>query len=304
MKRLSAQTILFDKKIYEGYYIVTWPFNRVLRLRTTLLARNENYIITGPYERLLKAPNVMFNWGGAKIQLIYDDSRELGLNLPQGNKFMIFGEYNQKIDRSGNNLAVLGFDIRTYKRLHRSFIWANRIAGSTNFGSDRLIYFMGGTDGWIAAKFDPTTRIDPDQKWTYQTLATNMRGFKQNARNGNNFIVLNSELRFPLFTYLLNRPINSDILKNFQLVGFGDLGTAWSGWNPYDENNVLYTKYEYFGPLRIKVQYEKDPIVGGVGFGARTKLLGYFIKGDLAWGIEDGKVKKTPMFYFSLSLDF
>jgi hypothetical protein len=67
---------------------------------------------------------------------------------------------------------------------------------------------------------------------------------------------------------------------------------------------VLYTKYEYFGPLRIKVQYEKDPIVGGVGFGARTKLLGYFIKGDLAWGIEDGKVKKTPMFYFSLSLDF
>ncbi|HPA12056.1 MAG TPA: hypothetical protein PK692_00560 [Bacteroidales bacterium] len=304
LEEVIGSNYIIRQKIYEGYYIVTWPFNRVLRLRTTLLARNENYIITGPYERLLKAPNVMFNWGGAKIQLIYDDSRELGLNLPQGNKFMIFGEYNQKIDRSGNNLAVLGFDIRTYKRLHRSFIWANRIAGSTNFGSDRLIYFMGGTDGWIAAKFDPTTRIDPDQKWTYQTLATNMRGFKQNARNGNNFIVLNSELRFPLFTYLLNRPINSDILKNFQLVGFGDLGTAWSGWNPYDENNVLYTKYEYFGPLRIKVQYEKDPIVGGVGFGARTKLLGYFIKGDLAWGIEDGKVKKTPMFYFSLSLDF
>jgi hypothetical protein len=304
LEEVIGSNYIIRQKIYEGYYIVTWPFNRVLRLRTTLLARNENYIITGPYERLLKAPNVIFNWGGAKIQLIYDDSRELGLNLPQGNKFMIFGEYNQKIDRSGNNLAVLGFDIRTYKRLHRSFIWANRIAGSTNFGSDRLIYFMGGTDGWIAAKFDPTTRIDPDQKWTYQTLATNMRGFKQNARNGNNFIVLNSELRFPLFTYLLNRPINSDILKNFQLVGFGDLGTAWSGWNPYDENNMLYTKYEYFGPLRIKVQYEKDPIVGGVGFGARTKLLGYFIKGDLAWGIEDGKVKKTPMFYFSLSLDF
>lgn len=292
------------QKIYEGYLILTWPLTRTLRLRGTFLARNENYIITGPFEQLIQEPNTVINWGGAKAQLIYDDSRELGLNLPQGNRFMIFAEYNQKIDQSGNNLMVLGFDMRNYKRIHRSFIWANRIAGSTNFGSDRLLYFMGGADGWVGAEFDPETRIDPEQNWAYQTLATSMRGFDQNARNGNNFLVINSELRFPVFTYLLNRPINSEFVKNFQLVGFGDVGTAWSGWNPYDENNVLYTKYETYGPLRIKVQYEKDPIIGGIGFGARTKLLGYFMKGDLAWGIEDGKFKKNPIFYFSMSLDF
>jgi hypothetical protein len=202
------------------------------------------------------------------------------------------------------NLVVLGFDFRNYLRLHRQFIWANRIAGSTNFGTDKLMYYMGGTDSWILPSFNQETPIDYTQNWTYQTLATNMRGFDQNARNGNNFIVLNSELRMPLFRYLLNRPIRSEFVNNFQLVTFGDLGTAWSGWNPYDEDNSLYTRYVESGPLRIKVQYEKDPIIGGIGFGARTKLLGYFIKADLAWGIEDGKINKTPVFYVSLSLDF
>jgi hypothetical protein len=153
-------------------------------------------------------------------------------------------------------------------------------------------------------EFEQETPLDYTRNWVYQTLATNMRGFNQNARNGNNFLLLNSEFRMPLFRYLLNRPIKSEIVNNFQLVTFGDLGVAWTGWNPYDEDNVLYTRYVESGPLRIRVQYEKDPIIGGFGFGARTKLLGYFLKGDLAWGVEDGKVKKNPIFYLSLSLDF
>lgn len=304
LEEIVGSAFAVRQKVYEGYYILTYPLNRVLRLRGTFLLRNENYIIAGPDELLLKEPNIMNNWGGAKIQLIYDDSRELGLNLPHGTRFMVFGEYNQQVDDADRNLIVVGFDMRNYKRINRQFIWANRIAGSSNFGNDRLIYFMGGTDSWIWPAFDQTTRIDPDKNWVYQTLATNMRGFYQNARNGNNFLVINSELRFPVFTYLLNRPINSEMVKNFQLVAFGDVGSAWTGWNPYDEDNVLYTKYEYYGPLRIKVQYEKDPIIGGVGFGARTKLLGYFMKGDLAWGIEDGNIKRNPIFYFSFGLDF
>lgn len=304
LEEAVTSAVLLRQKTYEAFYILTYPFNRVFRWRNTFLIRNENYIITGPFEQLLREPDVAWNWGGVKTQFIFDDTRELGLNLPLGTRFMIFGEYNQKIQSGGNNLIVLGFDFRDYRRIHRQFIWANRIAGSTNFGNERLIYFMGGTDGWMAPRFDRTTRIDPDQNWTYQTLATNMRGFYQNARNGNNFLVLNSELRFPVFTYLFNRPIQSEFLRNFQLVTFADAGTAWAGWNPFDENNVLFTKYESFGMLRIKVQYEKDPLIAGIGAGARTKLLGYFLKGDIAWGIEDGRIKRKPVFYLSMSLDF
>ncbi len=304
LEQIALSELVSKQKINEGYFILTWPFTRVLRIRSTFLFRNENYITTGTREAYLREPDFTRNWGGAKLQLIYDDSRELGLNLLEGSRFMIFAEYNQLVDDLERNLFVLGFDMRNYTKIHRQFIWANRIAGSTNFGTEKLLYFMGATDSWMFPKFGQDTRIDPEMNWVYQALATNMRGFNQNARNGNNFVLINSEFRMPVFKYLLNKPIKSELVKNFQVVAFGDIGTAWTGWNPYDEDNVLYTRYETSGPLRIRVQYEKDPIIGGVGFGARTKLLGYFLKADVAWGIEDGEIKSKPKFYLSMSLDF
>jgi WD40 repeat protein len=288
----------------EAFYVLTYPLNRVFRLKTTILFRNENYSFAGPDEFALRYPDMTNNWSGSKIQLIYDDTKELGLNLHEGSRFMIFGEYNLLIEDIKRNLMVVGFDFRNYLRLHKQFVWANRFAGSSNFGTDRLLYYMGGVDSWMLPAFDQETRTDPDQNWTYQALATNMRGFNQNARNGNNFVVLNSEFRLPVFRYLFNRPLKSEFMKSFQLVAFGDAGMAWAGWNPYDEDNVLFTKFENSGPLRIKVQYEKDPLIAGIGFGARAKIFGYFLKGDLAWGIEDGQIKKNPKFYLSMSLDF
>ena len=163
---------------------------------------------------------------------------------------------------------------------------------------------MGGVDNWILATFDNETPIDYNQNFTYQTLATNMRGFQQNIRNGNNFVVLNSELRFPVFSYLFDRPINMQFIKNFQVVAFGDVGTAWTGWNPYDPSNSLYTSHYHDGNLDISVTKLKEPIVGGFGFGLRTTVLGYFVRGDMAWGVEDGKLTKKPQFYLSFNLDF
>ncbi len=313
-KELIYQRRTLEETIYWAYvsrqytneifFVLTWPFNKVFKIRGTFLYRNENYVLAGPDELALKYPNTNYNWGGFKAQFIYDATKDWGLNLLEGTRFIVFGEYNQNMEELKGNLLVFGFDYRNYKRINRQLIWANRLAGSTNIGTEKLLYYMGGTDNWIFRKFEQNTPIDFSQNWIYQTLATNMRGFKQNARNGNNFIVFNSELRMPVFRYLLNRPIKSELVNNFQLVAFGDVGTAWSGFNPWDEDNVLYTKYVTSGPMRIKVQYEKEPIIGGLGFGGRTKLLGYFVKGDLAWGFEDRKFKKTPMFYFSLSLDF
>ena len=163
---------------------------------------------------------------------------------------------------------------------------------------------MGGVDNWILASFDNGTPIDYSQNYLYQTLATNMRGFGQNIRNGNNFVVLNSELRLPVFSYLLDRPINMKFIKNFQLVAFGDVGTAWTVWNPYDLGNSLYTSHYSDGNLNISVTEQKEPIVGGFGLGLRTTVAGYFVRGDMAWGIEDGKINRKPRFYLSFNLDF
>ena len=288
---------------HEIFYILKWPFNEALSLRGTAMYRNDMYVTLSTDQQTLETPNVYKNWGAVKTELVFDNTRILAKNLYKGNRYKIFGEYHQLLNSNGNNLIVLGFDLRNYQQINRNFIWANRIAGSTSFGSDKLIYYMGGVDNWLIPSFNYYTPIDYDQNYAYQTLATNMRGFNQNIRNGNSFVVINTELRFPVFQYFSKTPLSSGFLRNFQLVGFGDIGTAWTGSNPYSKENSLFTNYVNSGPMHISVEVQKEPIVAGFGMGARAVLFGYFIRGDVSWGIDDYRVRE-PVYYLSLSLDF
>jgi len=317
-KRLDKE-IVFHRNTIEGYgmggyslmrvhthelfYILSWPFNEALSLRGTASFRDDMYVTLATDQITLEEPTYYRNWAIGIAQLVFDNTRNVGMNLYYGTRWKLFAEYHQLIDGEKTNVAVVGFDVRHYTKIHRTFIWANRIAGSSSFGSDNLIYYMGGVDNWLFPAFNYDTPIDYTQHYAYQTLATNMRGFNQNIRNGNNFFVINSELRFPLFQYFSKTPLSSSFLRNFQIVGFGDIGTAWTGASPYSKDNSLYTKYIYSGPLLISVEVQKEPIVGGFGFGARMHLLGYFLRGDMAWGVEDGRVGQ-PVYYLSLSLDF
>jgi hypothetical protein len=290
-------------KINELYYIATYPFSPVLNIKGTASVRYDKAVYLSTDQINLRQPNIDTYWGSIKGELTYDNTRSFGLNLYYGTRYKIFGEYYQQLNTTGNNMIVLGADFRHYQKIHRSLILALRFAASTSFGESKLIYYMGGVDNWLWPTFDPTIPVSPDQNYAFQTLATNMRGFSQNIRNGNSFVVINTEFRLPVFRYFYNRPIRSDFLNNFQVVAFGDAGTAWTGITPYSEDNTLFTKYIYQDPLFIKVQLLREPFVEGVGFGLRSRVLGYFIRGDVAWGIEDGYWRK-PVYYLSLSLDF
>ena len=300
---LGFYTFIERFRSYQLYYILTYPFSPVLAVKATANVRYQKFTWLSTNEPALREPDLDEYWGGVKGEVVYDDTKELGLNLYTGTRFKLFGEYTQVIGPDNKSMFVTGLDIRHYTRIHRTFIWANRLAASTSFGKNRLIYYMGGVDNWLAPRFDYGTPVDYTMDYAYQALATNMRGFPQNARNGNNFVVLNSELRFPVFRYFFNRPIRSDFISNFQVVGFGDVGLAWAGPDPYSEENSFYIRVIEDGSLRIKVREQKEPLIGGFGFGARTRLLGYFLRADVAWGVEDRAIKK-PIFYLSLSLDF
>jgi outer membrane protein assembly factor BamA len=130
-----------------------------------------------------------------------------------------------------------------------------------------------------------------------------MRGFIQNARNGTNFFVMNNELRFPVIKYIANRPLNSSFLNNFQVVGFADIGSAWSGLTPNDASNAYNTETVKKGPVTVIIDKNRWPVVYGYGFGLRSKLFGYFFRLDWAWGV-DNDIILPRQFYFSLSLDF
>ncbi|MBK6346784.1 MAG: PD40 domain-containing protein [Bacteroidales bacterium] len=292
-------------RIHELHYILKYPFNPLLSLKGTFALRKDRAVYMSTDQYNLRQPDINRYWASVKGELTYDATRPLGLNLYDGMRMKLFGEYYYQIDgdMKNTNMSVLGFDVRHYLPIHRNFIWANRFATSTSFGKSKLIYYMGGVDTWLTPKFTTEAPIDYTQNYAYQTLATNMRGFYQNVRNGNSFAVINSELRFPIFSYLANRPLRSDFINNFQIVAFGDLGTAWTGLTPYSDDNALFTRVIRKGGLLITVREQRQPLVGGLGFGARARLLGYYLRADYAWGIEDMVVNK-PVFYISLSLDF
>lgn len=314
LKRLDKQIILHRQGLdygvlkvqsHQAKYVVKWPFTETAGLRATVDGRQDRTSIYAKEPVTLAWPNEFEYWGGAKLEFVFDNTRKRGLNLYYGIRLKIFAEYLKQIDKTKTDITILGFDIRHYTKIHRDFIWANRLSGSTSFGNKKLIYYMGGVDNWFSPRFNMNTPIDIKQNYAYQTLATPMRGFHQNIRNGNSFALWNTELRLPLFRYLLNKPLKSDFLNNFQVVGFGDIGTAWTGKTPYDDNNSLNT--QVIGgppsPITVVIETRREPIVGGYGWGIRSRVLGYFMRLDWSHGWEDGIIQPR-VFYWSFSLDF
>lgn len=290
-------------RIHEFKYRLKYPFNEISSLGLTLNLRNDNTIIPSVDRFSLTAEGESRNMAGAKLEYVFDNTFDKGINLYEGTRLKLFGEYYQEIFEKETDFFVLGADIRHYQKIHRELTFAGRLATSTSFGSRKLVYYLGGVDGWFAPRFNEQTIIPTDKGFAFQTIATPMRGFIQNTRLGNSFAVVNTEIRWPLFRYFSEYPIQSNFLSSFQVVGFGDVGTAWTGKNPYSLENSFNVREVSQKPIVVTLQNQREPIIFGYGFGLRAELFGYFVRYDWAWGIEDG-VGQGRVNYFSLSLDF
>jgi hypothetical protein len=294
----------------EAKYKLSFPFDQVNSIRATATLRSDRTVHLSTYNATLAKNDIYRFLAGAKVEYIFDNTIERGINLYNGIRFKAFAEYFKHIEDNGFNTYIFGADFRIYLPIHRSLIFAGRFATSASYGSGKLLYYLGGVDNWInfstkVPTFDQTVNIDQDENYAFQAVATDMRGFVQNSRNGSKFCLLNAELRFPLFKYIINRPLSNQFLENFQVVGFSDLGTAWSGFSPWKNNDAYHTEITGGGkhPVRVIIDKKRSPIIVGYGFGLRSKLLGYFVRTDWAWGV-DGNVILPRVFYFSLGLDF
>ncbi len=331
--RLDKQVMFYRRSDLSAYDFRPFTFNEVrarqhtnygelqlrypidilrrIALRTGYRHYRVNFLSQDRFS--LEIPNYTENWISLAAEYVYDNTFEVMLNILNGTRYRIYYEFQRQFDVQvdpGFNLDlnlgtmhVAGFDIRHYQRLHRQIVWATRFAGATTFGSSKMVYYLGGVDNWLVPRFDRDVEVNFDNGYAFQTLATNMRGFRQNIRNGNSYGVLNTEIRVPVFTYLFNTPIRSELIRNFQAIGFGDIGTAWEGISPFAQDNPFNTEVLERGPVRVSTQYFRNPIVSGFGFGFRTTLFGYFVRLDRAWGIDSGSLQ-DPLWYLSLSLDF
>jgi hypothetical protein len=295
-------------KLYSNLYQLNfaWPLDEVRSLRATLGYRNDRVVIktNANYPPALQIPDTVLNYALVRFEWVHDNTLNPALNIWNGFRYKLWTDINAKINNeqtTGRYTFNVGGDARYYFPIYRNLIWAGRAAFDASWGNQKIVYYLGGVDGWIAPKFNNSNRPAPDQTYAFQSLALNMRGFKQNVANGNNAVVLNSEFRLPVFTTFFNRPVNNAFLRNFQLVQFTDLGTAWNGqFNGIQRPNVVYGN----PPVQINIKTGGvGPFVGGYGFGARSTLLGYFLRVDAAWTM-DGFFIGKPIWYFAMGLDF
>ncbi len=305
---VTPDNFLIKTTTQEVYYVLKYPFSQVLSAHGTVSFRHDRNAVLATETAALNYNNFNNAWAGLKLELIFDNTRSLGINIYSGTRFKIFGEAYKQVNRGKSDLFVLGADFRHYQVIHRNLIWANRFAASSSFGGSRLIYYLGSVDNWMnfsskVKTFDNSIRIDDQEKYAYQTVATNMRGFSQNIRNGNNFSVINSEIRWPFVKYFSKYPISSNFWSSLQAVGFFDVGSAWTGLTPFSGGNAYDYDVDRNGKVTVYVKSNRSPFVYGFGYGVRAQLLGYFMRFDWAWGVEKNIVLPR-IFYFSLSTDF
>ncbi len=305
----TNDTDLYKTHTHNVYLSYAKPLTPVLALKGTLSYRYDRQVTLSQDLTSLQAPTISNHWASLKGEIIFDNTRKRAVNIYYGTRFKIFGEYYRQLNNKKSDMVVLGLDFRKYTKIHRELIWANRFAASTSFGPTKLVYYLGGVDNWMGylfnsgGMFDNSIPVSSKENYGFQALATNMRGFKQNIRNGTNFALINSEIRWPFVRYIAGHPLKSNFLNSLQLVGFGDAGTAWTGKDPWSGLNSYDTEEYKNGPITVTLDSNRQPIVYGFGLGLRAQLLGYFIRADWARGIEDGYVMPR-IFYLSFSLDF
>jgi Tol biopolymer transport system component len=285
-------------------YVLKFPFSEVSSIRIRgdyrldRIVRQSNDLIS------LAEPNQTEMNVGLKLEYVFDNTINRGLNLYHGTRFKSWVERYQQLDlEERTDVNVVGFDFRHYKRIHRSMIGALRFAGVSSFGAQRIINYLGGVDNWMFQRVDNSTPISNDIAYRFQSFIGPMRGFYLNARNGNSALMANTEVRWPLFRYFIRKPIKSDFVENFQLVTFLDAGTAWTGANPYSDDNLFNQTEVIKNPVTVTISNNREPIVYGYGFGLRSRVLGYFVRADWAWGVDDGRILDR-VFYLSLNMDF
>jgi hypothetical protein len=294
--------------LYQG--IVKYPFDKVRSIKMMFGVRTDKLVLRpGDDPRLdtiiLKAPDQnKQTYGLVRMEYVYDNAIQKSLNIMNGLRYKVYIDWNGQINKVANTEGKAtfnaGYDARYYYPIFRNFIWAVRGAGDFSWGNKKIIYYLGGVDGWLFPKYNLSPRpADPD--YAFQSLAVNLRGFNQNTANGNNAVIFNSEFRFPVFTTLFSKPINNAFLRNFQLMQFFDLGTAWNGaYGKIERPSVSYGNT----PVSVVIKAGGvGPFAGGYGFGARSTLLGYFLRIDAGWQM-NGFFSGKPVWHFAMGVDF
>lgn len=253
------------------------------------------------------------HYGGLKTEFVFDNSTITGLNMIEGTRGKISYILHQGLSDTEKNFGNFFIDFRNYQKIHREFVFATRFYYGRFFGPNAQKYLLGGLDNWLFNKTNISGPNDPlinepltnNSDQLFMQYITPLRGFDYNTFNGTNALLANFELRLPIVRYFVRGPITSNFFRNLLFVGFYDIGSSWSGKSPFATENSVNTQLikNPGSPFQARIQTFKNPWLSSYGFGLRTVLLGYYMKFDLAYPINDYNVG-DPRFFVSLGYDF
>lgn len=311
--RVDRRTFFLDDPSSQKYRYNRIAFSASYPIsQTTRLMLSPSYSLT----RFINLNEISFTdrtseYAGLRGEVVFDNTTTNGMYMLEGTRAKFRADYYQGLTSSNESFSRVSIDVRNYFKIHREMILATRFSASTSGGPAPKQVFMGGVDNWLFNRYDRRNIDDPlnfdlessfdKRDLFFADFATTLRGFNLNKTSGRSHLLLNVELRMPLVKYFYRGPITSNFLRNFQLVAFSDIGTAWSGAGPFEKR--FESPIPKPNPFQASVNTFKNPFLIGYGAGARTMLFGYYAKLDVAWGIED-KIVNSPMMYLSLGRDF
>lgn len=292
---------------------VSYPFNKFESVRMQLGVRSDvsNFKAQDTLSLSFPLPDSKQYWLMSRAEYVFDNTINPAINIYNGFRYKFFLEYMMRVNGSGS-FYNFGTDFRYYKKIYKNFIWAARGAFAHSAGSSKILYFLGGVDNWLLPsnkRYANDVPIRSGEQYAFQALATNLRGYEQNSYNGNSYAVFNTEFRLPVLATFIKKPIQSAMLRNFQVVTFADIGSAWYGFWPTGgnvRNDKIFpspgSPQYYQSSSIVTVDDTKGKFALGYGAGVRTTVFGYFLRFDTAWNIYNHK--KTPIWHFSFGTDF
>jgi Tol biopolymer transport system component len=255
---------------------------------------------------------------GAEVAFVFDNSTINGMNLIEGTRAKASFMHYEGINSSDISFSNLSVDIRHYQKIYKHIVFATRAYYGSFFGRSPKQYLLGGMDNWIVNETNTegnNNPLDPsiDRNNTdllFVKFATNLRGFDYATLVGENTLLFNAELRIPLIRTIQNGPIASNFFKNLQFIGFFDIGSAWTGASPFESDNNISSVVIPNDPADrelsnfiIELKNFRNPWLYSYGAGLRTTLLGYYVKFDVAWPVEDYETGSATL-HVTLGFDF
>ncbi len=261
---------------------------------------------------------------GAKLSYTLDNATVIGPNMLTGTRLNASVTSYLGINDPSSSFNVIKLDLRRYQKVTKDIVWANKLFYGRFFGQNPKRFIIGGTSNWVSTLGSNIRDLLQNQRFfrdaggddpltfqntrdNYEVLFTefvpNLRGYPFNELNGSNAIVFNSELRIPLFRMMTKDYIPSNFVRNFQILGFADIGTAWSGVSPFNRLNSVNLNTFTNGNFTAELKSSRGSWLGGVGYGVRTMLLGYHVRIDVAHPVEGNGLLESVR-YLSIGFDF